>query len=89
MGGKTYHNYEVNDFGKSVITTDDRGVIVETGAIHLQKYKGQKIDDAIRDLEDRRSARKSDKYQGTRDLGKTQGSRVIGSSDGTKPRVPK
>lgn len=65
MADKIYHNYRMDFLGISVVTTDDRGIIVET-ALPFHKYKGKHIDEMVKELRDRSS------FHGLKEIGKTK-----------------
>ena len=75
MAKLIYYNYELDFLGKSIITTDDHGIILET-ALPFHKYRGRHIDSVVKELSKRTS------FHGLKDLGKTINSRVINLGDG-------
>jgi hypothetical protein len=80
MADKEYINMELDFLGKSVVTADDKGVIVET-ALPFQKYKGKTLDELDEELRRRGSEKGSGAYRGMKDLGHTRNSRVIAKGD--------
>ena len=74
MANQIYHNYEFDFLGKSVVTTDDHGIIVET-ALPFKKYIDRSIDSVVKELSSRPS------FHGMKDLGKTVNSRVKNLGD--------
>lgn len=71
-----YKNYELDFLGHSVVTVDEKGIIVET-ALPFRKYIGMKIDDVEHELSKRKS------FKGLKDLGTTKDSRLINKGDST------
>lgn len=67
MATEYFHNYEFQTTfsGYSLVTTDDRGYIVEA-ALPFQKHIGESIDDMVKHYRDRKS------FVDMRDLGKTK-----------------
>ena len=74
MAKRIYHNYELDFLGKSIVTTDDHGIIVET-ALPFHKYVGRHIDSVVAELTKRGS------FKGMKDLGKTVNGRVKNLGD--------
>ncbi len=62
---QVFHNYEMDFLGHCIVTTNDKGIIVEISAIPFRKYIGRKLDDVVSELSKRSS------FHGLKDLGKT------------------
>jgi hypothetical protein len=80
MPKEEYINMELDFLGKSVITADSKGRIVET-ALPFQKYKGMTLDELDEALHKRGSEKGSTAYKGMRDLGHTKDGRLINQGD--------
>jgi hypothetical protein len=76
MANKEYINMELDFLGKSIVTADEQGRIVET-ALPFQKYKGMTLDEMDRELRKRGSEKGSAAYKGMKDLGHTKNSRLV------------
>ncbi len=76
MATERFHNYELDFLGHSIVTTDDKGKIVEA-ALPFRKYEGKTIDELDRELHQRAREKGSDAYKGIKDLGTTVNSRLI------------
>jgi hypothetical protein len=77
MNTDEFLNYELYFFGHSLITCNDKGIIVDVSAIPFQKYIGIKIDELDKILTKRGKEKGSKEYKGMKFLGRTKKTKLI------------
>jgi hypothetical protein len=80
MAKEEFINMQLDFLGKSIVTADSKGRIVET-ALPFEKYKGMTLDELDKTLRERGAEKGSDAYKGMKDLGHTRDSRLVATGD--------